>query len=416
MSPSFRAPTRHPAIPATTRDAQVQRRMLNTANFERLLGRSVAIIGLVFGLQTAFTTLGQGVQITGWFGVLYVCLVFGTMFGAIICCFFLWHHRIASGVFAAVFFVALLIWPAVNAQASADINQEPWIWYLCTIAVAFACIPLQLRGAIVYLVVTSVMYGVNRVIDADFAPASFEIGALDASYATIIGGLIVVLVGLFRVLAGRVDTARAAALATYDAAVKQHATEVERVEVDSIVHDSVLASLLAADRALTPKSEALAVMMARVAIEQLEGVGAPMTNEDEVTGLAELIERLRAAASMLGEPFSVTVEGASGRVLPVTVANAVYWATVQAMVNSVEHAGSGAARSLSIEGTVSGGVCVIVGDDGVGFCPEQVAEERLGLKVSIVERVAAVGGRSTVISRPGEGAVIRIEWSPEHGS
>ncbi|WP_285041514.1 ATP-binding protein [Plantibacter sp. LMC-P-059a] len=416
MSPSFRAPTRHPAIPADTKDAQAQRRMLNTANFERLLGRSVAIIGLVFGLQTAFTTLGQGVQIDGWIGVLYVVAVFGSMGVAIGCCFFLWHHRLASGVFAAVFFVALLIWPAVNAPAPADINQEPWIWYLCTIAVAFACVPLKLRGAIVYLVVTSLMYGVNRIIDADFAPASWEIGTLDASYATIIGGLIVVLVGLFRVLAGRVDVARAAALSTYDAAVKQHATEVERVEVDSIVHDSVLASLLAADRAMTPKSEALAVMMARVAIEQLEGVGAPMTNEDEVTGLAELVERLRGAASMLGEPFAVTTEGASGRVLPVTVANAVYWATVQAMVNSVEHAGQGVARSLSIEGTVSGGVCVIVSDDGVGFCPDAVAEERLGLKVSIVERMAGVGGRSTVLSRPGEGAVIRIEWSPEDAS
>lgn len=416
MSPSFRAPTRHPAIREDVKDAQVQRRMLNTANFERLLARSVAIIGLVFGVQTAFTTLGQGIQIDGWFGLLFVGVVFGTMFAAILCCFFLWHHRLASGVFAAVFLLALLIWPAVNAPAPADINQEPWIWYLCTIAVAFACVPLPLRGAILYLVVTSLMYGVNRVIDADYARQSFEIGALDASYATIIGGLIVVLVGLFRVLAGRVDAARAAALATYDAAVKQHATEVERVEVDSIVHDSVLASLLAADRALTPKSEALAVMMARVAIEQLEGVGAPMTNEDEITGLAELIDRLRAAAAMIGEPFEVTVEGASGRVLPVTVANAIYWATVQAMVNSVEHAGSTATRELSIEGTASGGVCIIVSDDGIGFDPTQVAEERLGLKVSIIERVAGVGGRTTVLARPGEGAVIRIDWSPEMAS
>jgi hypothetical protein len=30
--------------------------------------------------------------------------------------------------------------------------------------------------------------------------------------------------------------------------------------------------------------------------------------------------------------------------------------------------------------------------------------------------MAGVGGRSTVLSRPGEGAVIRIEWSPEDAS
>ncbi|MFZ4893213.1 sensor histidine kinase [Plantibacter sp. Mn2098] len=413
MSPSLRGPDRHPAIRESGKDAQVQRRMLNTANFERLLGRSVALIGTVFGLQTALTAVGQGTQIDGWLGIVYVTAVFGTLFVAIVCSFFLWHHRGAALVFAAVFFVALVIWPLVSDDVPRDVNQEPWIWYLCSIAAAFAVVAIPLRAAIAYTVITSVIYGVNRIVDADFAEPSWQIGALDASYAMIISGLIVVLVSLFRTLASRVDVARAAALATYDAAVKQHATEVERVEVDSIVHDSVLASLLAADRAASPESEALAVGMARVAIEQLEGVGAPMTSEDEVTGLAELIDRIQVAVSMIGEPYTVTVEGASGRVLPLSVANAIYWATVQAMVNSVEHAGDGVLRTLHIEGIATGGVRVVIADDGVGFDPTQVAEERLGLKVSIVERVAGVGGHTTVDSSPGSGAVITIEWSPE---
>ncbi|MGG7463976.1 MULTISPECIES: sensor histidine kinase [unclassified Plantibacter] len=387
--------------------------MLNTANFERLLGRSVALIGTVFGLQTALTAAGQGIQIDGWLGIVYVVAVFGTLFIAIVCSFFLWHHRGASAVFAGVFAVALVIWPLVSDDVPRDVNQEPWIWYLCSIAAAFAVVAIPLRAAILYTLLTSLIYGINRIVDADFVQPSWEIGALDASYAMIISGLIVVLVSLFRTLASRVDVARAAALATYDAAVKQHATEVERVEVDSIVHDSVLASLLAADRAASPESEALAVGMARVAIEQLEGIGAPVTSEDEVTGLADLIERLRVAVSMIAEPYTVTIEGSSGRVLPVSVANAIYWATVQAMVNSVEHAGAGVLRTLHIEGIATGGVRVVIADDGIGFDPSQVAEERLGLKVSIVERVAGVGGHTTVDSAPGRGAVITIEWSPE---
>jgi signal transduction histidine kinase len=51
-----------------------------------------------------------------------------------------------------------------------------------------------------------------------------------------------------------------------------------------------------------------------------------------------------------------------------------------------------------------------IGDTGVGFVFDDVPTERLGLRVSIIERVANAGGRADIVSRPGEGTVVTILW------
>jgi signal transduction histidine kinase len=54
---------------------------------------------------------------------------------------------------------------------------------------------------------------------------------------------------------------------------------------------------------------------------------------------------------------------------------------------------------------------VTVLDDGQGFDPAAVRPGRLGLSVSIVERMEALpGGRATIVSRPGVGTRVSISW------
>ena len=51
-------------------------------------------------------------------------------------------------------------------------------------------------------------------------------------------------------------------------------------------------------------------------------------------------------------------------------------------------------------------------DDGRGFDPAAVRPGRLGMSVSIVERMRAVhGGRAAIVSRPGVGTRVSIGWS-----
>jgi signal transduction histidine kinase len=53
---------------------------------------------------------------------------------------------------------------------------------------------------------------------------------------------------------------------------------------------------------------------------------------------------------------------------------------------------------------------VHVGDTGTGFDPSAVQIGRLGLRVSIVERVTNAGGKVHIDSKPGQGTVITIVW------
>lgn len=97
----------------------------------------------------------------------------------------------------------------------------------------------------------------------------------------------------------------------------------------------------------------------------------------------------------------------------VAIANGTLAATVQAMVNSAQHAGGVLVRrSLAIEPS-DGGVRIVVADDGNGFDIRRIPPERLGLEVSIRERVALAGGEASIESVPGHGTTVELRWAPE---
>jgi signal transduction histidine kinase len=52
-----------------------------------------------------------------------------------------------------------------------------------------------------------------------------------------------------------------------------------------------------------------------------------------------------------------------------------------------------------------------VRDAGAGFDPARVDPVRLGLRRSIVERIAEWGGRASIRSAPGEGTVVSLRWT-----
>ncbi len=83
------------------------------------------------------------------------------------------------------------------------------------------------------------------------------------------------------------------------------------------------------------------------------------------------------------------------------------------MVNSAQHAGGTAQQSvrrwLTIDRTPTG-LTVVVGDDGSGFDFATLATARIGVRVSIIERVTNAGGLVDIDSAPGQGAVVTITW------
>ena len=81
-------------------------------------------------------------------------------------------------------------------------------------------------------------------------------------------------------------------------------------------------------------------------------------------------------------------------------------ATREALVNAAKHAGvdGGVALRRGRATTVS----VFVKDRGAGFDPDAVAEDRQGVRGSIVGRVERHGGTVRLRTAPGEGTEVEI--------
>jgi len=80
---------------------------------------------------------------------------------------------------------------------------------------------------------------------------------------------------------------------------------------------------------------------------------------------------------------------------------------------SVQHGGTGVHRVIEVKGLGQGAIQVKVVDEGTGFDPTTVPTERLGVRVSILERMSSAGGYADIESAPGEGTIVTLHWPDE---
>jgi signal transduction histidine kinase len=97
--------------------------------------------------------------------------------------------------------------------------------------------------------------------------------------------------------------------------------------------------------------------------------------------------------------------------LPAVVAVAVSHGTREALTNVIRHAEvDAAAIAVYRDGET---VAIEVSDEGKGFDPRRTPEHRYGVTRSLIARMARLGGRASVLSRPGAGTLVRMEWPDE---
>ncbi|MCE3551260.1 ATP-binding protein [Pseudonocardia sp. RS11V-5] len=94
--------------------------------------------------------------------------------------------------------------------------------------------------------------------------------------------------------------------------------------------------------------------------------------------------------------------------LPAEAAGALGGALAEGLENVARHAGTGHAQVTAV--VDEGRAHVTVRDAGRGFDPTRVPAGRIGLALSVAERMAGAGGRAVVRSRPGKGTEVRLEW------
>jgi signal transduction histidine kinase/phage shock protein PspC (stress-responsive transcriptional regulator) len=176
----------------------------------------------------------------------------------------------------------------------------------------------------------------------------------------------------------------------------------ERADVAAHLHDSVLQTL-----ALIKKKADRPTEVARHARAQERDLRSWMYAEPAAGRELTLAGALRAAAAEVEDAHGVPVE-------VVTVGDTQLDDSIQplvaaareAVVNAAKH--SGAARVDVYAEVSDGAVDVFVRDRGRGFDPGAVPADRLGIRRSILDRMARHGGSSEVRSVPGHGTEIRL--------
>ncbi|BDZ51576.1 hypothetical protein GCM10025867_38170 [Frondihabitans sucicola] len=376
---------------------------------DKIFARALAALGVVFGLQAVPFVIAQQPSMQVAWGWIISIAIFGGFIAIGLASTVMRGVETAAAFVAISFLVALITWPLAVQDPTHVQPQVPWLWYLVTVATSAAAVAFSLWVATGYLFLAPVIYGLIRITPSGGGVEPLR-AALDASYSIILGGAVLILITLLRQASMSVDTAQNMAVARYSSAIREHATELERVQVDAIVHDSVLTTFISASRAFSPDERALATTMARNAMSHLTTAASVTPFDESSTSLTSMRERIQVLVANLGADVEVRAKGLDDHVIPANAAEALYSAAVQAIVNSVQHAGGDdVSRWVSVNWAREM-VTVEVGDTGSGFNPAAVPGERLGVRVSITERLANAGGEASIHTKTGSGTVIRLTW------
>lgn len=180
----------------------------------------------------------------------------------------------------------------------------------------------------------------------------------------------------------------------------------ERAEVAAHVHDSVLHTLTLIQRNADDPREVARLARAqerelRAWLYRPEGNG----REDEPKTLAEAVRR---TAAEVEDAHGVPVEVVCVGDCPLDASlGAMMQAAREAMVNAAKY-GGGAAVQVYAE-VEEAKVFVSVRDRGPGFDVDQVPDDRMGVRESIIGRMQRNGGKASLRAAPGGGTEVELE-------
>ncbi|MEV8392313.1 MULTISPECIES: ATP-binding protein [unclassified Streptomyces] len=209
--------------------------------------------------------------------------------------------------------------------------------------------------------------------------------------------------GLYRLVlrasraADAVGTRAAAARRRHEVAQAQRSAEREHL---ATLHDTACATMLmvsAHGQSLRPE------ILRTQAAKDLRRLASERPTSGETDVARELLAEVGDHPLVVRTEFDGTLD-----LMWRPAVAALRGSLGEALRNVSRHAGVNSATvTASREGDT---VTVVISDDGAGFDVTRVPPHCQGLARSVVERMAAVGGRATVDSRPGHGTAVRLEW------
>lgn len=304
----------------------------------------------------------------------------------------------------------LITWPMHIASGQDLPTQfQPWIWWAVGLAAIASIGAFAIWPAAIVVIFLPLMWFFIRQTDSG-GNQTIWVALQESATSLMFSSTFVALVIGLRYEASKVDSANQKAAEAAVELARVDAIERERGRVDALVHDSVLTTLLVAANAHNPEQRAAAAALAGAAVAKLNEAKYLDTDAPATISVSSLFSALEQAACRAANDLVVQVEGASDAEVPAEVAAAVSEATIQSVTNSVQHAGTVSKRELFLRGS-SKGFKVVIKDNGRGFRPSRIPKNRLGVRLSVINRVEAVGGRVFYDTALGQGTSVILEWN-----
>lgn len=168
--------------------------------------------------------------------------------------------------------------------------------------------------------------------------------------------------------------------------------EADRAEIAAHLHDSVLQTLALIQQKADPASEAS--RLARAQERELRDwlfAGSPGAS-------VNLADELRRIAAVIEQEYAAHIDVVSAGQSPDSVPDALLGAAREAMLNAARHAGG--TVSVYLESSPSA-VELTVTDRGPGLNLDDIPNDRMGVRESILGRMRRIGGTAEL--RPGPG-------------
>jgi len=173
-----------------------------------------------------------------------------------------------------------------------------------------------------------------------------------------------------------------------------------RADMAAHLHDSVLQTLAVMQKR-AGDAKAVAQLARRQEKELREWLYAEHTDDESATtALKDVIAELEATY-----PVAVELVTVGDHEMTVEI-DAVVRAVREAILNAAKHSG---ADKIDVYAEISAGHAeAYVRDRGCGFRVEDIEEDRMGIRRSIVDRMMNYGGQVDIRSTPGEGTEIHL--------
>ena len=392
-----------------TRSTQTPISTIALRRIDLLTGRVFTVGALLTGFETVYHAFNQ----REFLDPLWLWPAISVLVGALIYNFvnfwFLKASRIGYLVHGVAYsFVYLTWWQQSGLDFPRDDSITPWLWGAAgTASIAFGMFIPRI-WALGFMASVPIGW---CFLHASTHGGQEDVASLisDALYVSFFPGTLVALVWMLRQAAIRADFSSDAALAAELEQVTKETQIREQVRIDSILYTSVFDALKAAAKAKSSADYARVVELSKDSLAKIAVAQSPSLEELSTMALFETLERL---VSRVDPDCKMSIRGSSLTFIPKDVATALSDAAVQALNNSLQHAGAKANRSIHLK-SGKRGVKLVISDDGLGFRPSRVPDQSLGFRFVIIKRVESIGGKVRIDSSPSNGTQIILEWEAE---